>query len=305
MSIQRRSLIAAIATAGVGGCLGRVRSGNGERPSVRDETLRIAVGTSIYDTQLAASLNSGFHDTIGVDVHTVSLGSGAVFEATRRGDADLAFTHARPLEDEFLRDGAGVNRRVVMENEFVLVGPETDPADIASRHDVLEALQAIARTDTTFVSRGDRSGTHLRELELWDAAGIARTSGEWYAELGQGMGETLSYASERGAYLLVDSGTYTLRRDDLSLSIIADTIEDPHADLLANQYALIATNPAKHAHVAYVSAMAYIGYVTGPAGQAMIADHRPNGEQLFEPVAFSNVPRLDEYVPTDWEMTED
>lgn len=183
----------------------------------------------------------------------------------RNGDCDVVLVHARPLEDEFLRDGYGVNRRVVMMNDFVIIGPPEDPASIAGLGPV-DAFEAIASTNAPFVSRGDRSGTHLRERQLWNEASID-PAGSWYTETGQGMGDTLVIASQAGAYTLCDRGTFLNVIEDRLVAYVEGGIESP-PPLLRNEYAVIPVNPARH-DVAYPLAMSFVGYLTDP-GQARI-----------------------------------
>jgi tungstate transport system substrate-binding protein len=203
--------------------------------------------------------------------------------------------HARPLEDEFIRAGHGINRRRVMVNDFLVVGPPDDPAGVAGA-DPASAFGAIAEAEATFLSRGDRSGTHIRERRIWDEARVD-PGGEWYLETGQGMGDTLITARQSGAYTLVDRGTFLAVGGGALARHVDAGIDDP-PPLLRNEYAVIPVNPARH-DAAYALAMSYVGYLTGP-GQSRIEGFRVEGERAFRPLARSTDPEFDQYVPSDW-----
>lgn len=293
--MNRRRYVQAIGLGGVvsaAGCLGRVDDGvDPESP-----TLTLATGTTPYDSGLLDELTPEFEATFDPTVKTVPRGTGGSLRTARDGDCDVVLVHARPLEDAFLEDGDGINRRAVMVNDFLIVGPPTDPANVAGA-DPIAAFRAIATSETPFLSRGDRSGTHIRERHIWNEAGIT-PSGEWYRETGQGMGETLVSAKESGAYTLTDRGSFLAVKTDEALAGHVDRgITDP-PPLLRNEYAVIPVNPARH-DVAYQSAMAYVGYLTG-AGQSRIAEFRIGGERAFRPLATSADPNFQQYVPDDW-----
>jgi tungstate transport system substrate-binding protein len=301
MSIQRRELLVAGASgvaAGLAGCSG-VLGGPDEEPAVAGETLTLTTTTSTYDTGLLDELNGPFEELYGVSVDAVAQGTGAALETARNGDADVVMVHSRPLEDEFLHQGYGVNRRDLMYNDFVVVGPEDDPAGIAGSDTATGAFTAIVDADATFVSRGDNSGTHNKELAIWDGAGV-EPGGEWYQEAGQGMGEVLNLATQQGAYALSDRGTVISQQSETDLVIhVQGPIEDG-PDVLMNPYGVVAVNPAVHENVNYDLAMAYIGYVTSPEAQDRISNYTIDGEQLFFPEALSEDPDFQQYVPEGW-----
>jgi len=305
MSIQRRELLVALgagAAAGLAGCTG-VAGEADRQASVVGETLTLTTTTSTYDTGLLDELHAPFEDRYGVTVDAVAQGTGAALETARNGDADVVMVHARSLEDAFLRDGYGVNRRDLMFNDFVIVGPESDPAGIAGSESAVDAFAAITDADAPFVSRGDNSGTHTKELAVWEQAGVD-PGGDWYRETGQGMGEVLNVAAEQGAYTLSDRGTYLARRSETDLVVLVQGPVEGGPDLLANPYGIVAVNPAVHEGVNYDLAMAYIGFVTSPKGQEIIAQYEVNGEQLFFPRALSEDPDFQQYVPEGWRPSD-
>lgn len=279
------------------GCVGDEAD---DPPDIQTETVRLSTGTSIYDTGLIDDLNEAFTARFGVPVEAIGQGTGAALESGRRGDVDLVLVHARPLEDAFLRDGYGTNRRRLMFNDFVVVGPEADPAGISESEAVEKAFASIATEGAVFISRGDESGTHLREQTIWEAAGID-PEGSWYRQVGSGMGDTLTHASlEQGAYTLADRGTFLSMQAEVDLSILVDGPIEDGPELLANPYGILAVNPARHEHVNYDVAMAYIGFLTSVDGQAVIEAYTVEGEQIFYPRALSENPDFAQYVPSDW-----
>ncbi|WP_436901377.1 substrate-binding domain-containing protein [Halovenus halobia] len=299
--VQRRTflgLLAGGATAALAGCsLGSTARGDG---AVAGETLTLTTTTSTYDTGLLDEVNAAFTDEFGAKVDAVAQGTGAALETARNGDSDVVMVHARSLEDEFLRQGYGINRRDLMFNDFVVVGPESDPAGIDGLGSATEAFQTIAESQSTFVSRGDNSGTHTKELIIWDEADV-EPGGAWYRETGSGMGEALNQANLSEAYTLSDRGTFISQRSELDLGIrVQGPIEDG-PELLANPYGVIAVNPAVHESVNYDLAMAYIGFVTSPQGQQLIEEYTVDGNQLFFPRALSEDPDFQQYVPEGWD----
>lgn len=301
MPIQRRRFIAALGTgalAGLAGC-SQVTGDDGEQPDVVGETLTLTTTTSTYDTGLLSELHVPFEDMYGVTVDSVAQGTGAALETARNGDSDVVMVHARSLEDEFMREGYGVNRRDLMFNDFVIVGPEDDPAGIDGTDSAAAAFATIADSEATFVSRGDNSGTHTKELAVWEDAGV-EPSGDWYRETGQGMGEVLNIANEQGGYTLSDRGTYLSQRSEIDLVILVQGPIEGGPELLANPYGIIAVNPAIHDSANYDLAMAYIGYITSPEAQDLIENYEANGEQLFFPRAVSEDPNFQQYVPEGW-----
>jgi tungstate transport system substrate-binding protein len=305
MSIQRRRLLAAVgagAVASLAGCTGaRVgQSGaSGDRPGVAGETLTLTTTTSTYDTGLLDAIHGDFEAMYGVSVDAVAQGTGAALETARNGDSDVVMVHARGLEDEFMRNGYGINRRDLMFNDFVIVGPEGDPAGIAGAESATEALTAVAESEATFVSRGDNSGTHTKELTLWDAAGTD-PGGDWYQETGTGMGEALNVATQQGAYTLSDRGTYISQRSEIDLVILVQGPIEGGPEVLANPYGVMAVNPGVHGNANYDLAMAYVGWITSPGAQDAISGYRVDGEQLFFPEAISEDPDFQQYVPQGW-----
>lgn len=281
---------------GIAGCSDTDDGGDAE---ITDQTLTLTTTTSTYDTGLVDELNLAFEERFGADVAAVNEGTGAALETGRRGDADVVMVHARSLEDEFIREGYGVNRRDLMYNDFVVVGPDDDPAGIDGLDEVTEAFRAIAESESVFVSRGDSSGTHTKELELWDAAGLD-PGGEWYREAGSGMGQVLVQADQSSGYTLADRATYRSMRSQLSLGIRVEGPIEDGTELLANPYGIVAVNPAVHDTVEYDLALAYIGFLTSRAGQDVIESYTVEGEQLFFPRSLSAEPNFEQYVPEDW-----
>ena len=305
MSIQRRGVLTALGTgalAGLAGCSGLTGGGAGTEPgaaAVAGETLTLTTTTSTYDTGLLDEIHGEFEDMYGVTVDAVARGTGAALESARNGDADVVMVHARGLEDEFMRNGYGVNRRDLMFNDFVIVGPADDPAGIEGRGSATEALAAIADAGATFVSRGDNSGTHTKELALW-AAADTDPGGDWYQETGTGMGEALNVATQQGAYTLSDRGTFISQRSEIDLTILVQGPIEDGPEILSNPYGIMAVNPGVHEGVNYDLAMAYIGWITSPGAQNAVAAYRVNGEQLFFPEAVSEDPDFHQYVPDGW-----
>lgn len=221
-----------------------------------------------------------FERKAGIKVRVVAVGTGQALDIGRRGDADVVFVHARQLEEKFMAEGFGVRRFDVMYNDFVLIGPKTDPAGIAGMSDIVAALQKIKFAQAPFVSRGDKSGTHFAELELWKRAGIdiAKDRGPWYRDTGQGMGPALNSAAGMNAYILSDRGTWLSFRNraELGLSVQGDR-------RLFNQYGIMLVNPKKHPSVKREPGQQFIEWVISPEGQNNIAAFRMGGEQLFFP----------------------
>jgi len=218
----------------------------------------------------------------GIEVRVVAVGTGQALDMARRGDADVVFVHDRAAEEKFLAEGNGVKRFDVMYNDFVLIGPKSDPAKVAGSKDILEAFRKIQKTQSPFVSRGDKSGTHFAELALWKTAGIdiAKDKGGWYRDTGQGMGPALNTASGMNAYILSDRGTWLSfkNRGELGIAVQGDT-------RLFNQYGVMLVNPEKHPNVKKEWGQAFVDWVISPEGQKAIADYKIDGEQLFFPNA--------------------
>jgi len=244
-----------------------------------EEVLTMATTTSTENSGLLAELIPPFEDKFNVRVDVVAVGTGAAIELGRNGDADIIFVHARAAEDQFVANGYGINRRDVMYNDFVILGPDSDPAGIRDTQTAAEAFKKIAVAKAEFVSRGDDSGTHKKELSLWNSAEI-KPDGNWYLESGQGMGPSINMADERQAYILADRGTFLAYSGDIELEILNSG--DP---ALFNPYGIIPINPAFHDHVNYQMAMAFTGYVTSQQGQNIINNFKRHQEQLFYPSA--------------------
>jgi tungstate transport system substrate-binding protein len=251
----------------------------------QDKSIVVASTTSTQDSGLFGHILPLFKAKTGIDVKVVAQGTGQALDTGRRGDADVLFVHAKAQEEKFVADGFGVKRYPVMYNDFVLIGPKSDPAGIKGMTDVAEALKAIKSKGAPFISRGDRSGTHIAELDLWKAAGIdiGKEKGPWYKEIGQGMGAALNTASAANAYVLADRGTWLSfkNRGDLDILVAGDK-------RLFNQYGVMLVNPEKHAHVKKAFSQAFIDWLVSPEGQKAIADYKINGQELFFPNA--NVP---------------
>jgi tungstate transport system substrate-binding protein len=246
-----------------------------------DRSIVVASTTSTQDSGLFGYLLPIFKDKTGIDVKVIAQGTGQALDTARRGDADVVFVHAKPQEEKFVADGYGVKRFDVMYNDFVLVGPKSDPAGVKGK-DIVTALKAIESRGAPFVSRGDRSGTHAAELALWIVAGIdiASAKGAWYREIGQGMGAALNAASAMNAYLLSDRGTWISfkNRGDLDILVEGDK-------RLLNQYGVTLVSPEKHPSVKKELGQTFVDWLISPEGQAAIADYKIDGQQLFFPDA--------------------
>ena len=249
------------------------------KPSRSGRRIRMATTTSTESSGLLGVLLPSFEEKYGIEVDVIAVGTGKAIAHGENGDVDLIFVHARDAEEEFVREGFGVNRRDVMHNDFVILGPPSDPAGVGGAKGAAEALAKIAKSERTFISRGDESGTHKKERSLWKDAGV-EPSGAWYLEAGQGMAPVLTIADEKQAYTISDRGTYVAFRDRISLTVLVEG-----DDRLFNPYGIIAVNPARHPHVRHREAMKLIEWVTSPEGQRTIGDYRLGGERLFYPGA--------------------
>jgi tungstate transport system substrate-binding protein len=244
----------------------------------QERTITVASTTSTEQSGLFGYLLPRFTESTGIGVKVVAVGTGQALDIGRRGDADVVFVHDKVAEEKFLAEGFGVKRFDVMYNDFVVIGPKADPAHLAGGKDVAEALRKIAVAKAAFVSRGDRSGTHEAELRLWKEAGVdlAAVKGDWYREIGQGMGAALNMASSANAYLISDRGTWLAFRNRGDLAILTEGDRR-----LFNQYGVMLVNPVKHAGVKAKDGQAFVDWLISPAGQTTIADYKVGGEQLF------------------------
>ena len=269
--LTRRLVIAAAASLAFGSCA-----------YAQDKSIVVASTTSTQDSGLFGHILPMFKAKTGIDVKVVAQGTGQALDTARRGDADVVFVHAKPAEEKFLSEGFGVKRYPVMYNDFVLIGPKADPAGIKGSKDIVAALGAIKAKGADFISRGDKSGTHQAELNLWKVAGIdiAKDKGPWYKEIGQGMGAALNTASASNAYVLADRGTWLSfkNRGELGIAVEGDK-------RLFNQYGVMLVNPEKHPSVKKDLGQQLIDWLVSSEGQKAIAEYKINGEQLFYPNA--------------------
>jgi tungstate transport system substrate-binding protein len=244
--------------------------------------ITVASTTSTEQSGLFGYLLPIYEKESGVQVRVVAVGTGQALDLARRGDADVVFVHARPAEETFLAEGEGVKRYPVMYNDFVLIGPKIDPAKVGAGRDIVTALRQIEASRAAFVSRGDRSGTHMAELALWKTAGvdIDKAKGPWYRDTGQGMGPALNTAAAMNAYILADRGTWLAFKNRLDLAILVEGDRR-----LFNQYGVMLVNPEKHPNIKKDLGQQFINWIISPAGQKAIANFKINGEQLFYPDA--------------------
>ena len=245
------------------------------------EHLKMSTTTSTDNSGLLAVLNPAFEKQHNAQVDVIAVGTGKALKIGSNGDVDIVFVHAPKAELKYVKAGDFIDRTAVMHNDFVIVGPASDPAAIAKADSAAGAFSRIASNQAGFVSRGDDSGTHKKEKALWDNAGI-EPSGSWYIAAGQGMGAVLKIADEKGAYALADRGTQIAYADKMNLTVLFEGDE-----VMFNPYHIMAVNPAKHDHVNYDLAKKYIDFVSGPEGQKIIRDFRIRGQQLFHPDAVS------------------
>jgi tungstate transport system substrate-binding protein len=252
-------------------------------PAVAQErSIVVSSTTSTEQSGLFAHLLPRFTAKTGIAVKVVAVGTGQALDIGRRGDADVVLVHDRAAEDKFVAEGGGVKRFDVMYNDFVVVGPKSDPARVSGERDVVEAFRRIGATQPPFISRGDKSGTHAAELRYWKDAGvdIGALRGAWYKDIGQGMGPALNTAASLNAYTLADRGTWLSfkNRGDLAILVQGD-------QRLFNQYGVMLVSPAKHPHVKAAEGQAFVDWLASPEGQKAIAEFRIGGEQLFFPNA--------------------
>jgi tungstate transport system substrate-binding protein len=270
--LNRRTLIAAIALG-----LATIVPA-----TAQEKSIVVSSTTSTQDSGLFGYLLPLFKAKTGIEVKVVAQGTGQALDTGRRGDSDVVFVHAKAQEEKFLAEGQGVKRFPVMYNDFVLIGPKSDPAGIKGMKDVGKALAAIRDKKADFISRGDRSGTHSAELKLWKDSGIdiEKDKGPWYKSIGQGMGAALNTAGAGNAYVLSDRATWINYKNKGDLAILVEGDKR-----LFNQYGVMLVNPAKHPNVKKDLGQAFIDYLISPEGQKAIAGYKINGEQLFYPNA--------------------
>ncbi|MFQ5762907.1 MAG: substrate-binding domain-containing protein [Candidatus Bathyarchaeia archaeon] len=248
------------------------------------KVLTVATTTSTVDTGLLDHLNSAFTEKHDIPVRVLSVGTGQALEYGKRGDVDMVLVHARPLEEAFVNDGFGVHRVGIMYNDFIILGPRGDPADLHDATSVADAFNRIAEAGaegrTFFVSRGDKSGTHMKELSIWNTAHITSQGQRWYVEAGGGMGSTLLVADDKEAYTLSDRGTFASYGAQLDIGIVFEGGVD-----LLNPYGAILVNPELHPDAQYDLAVAYVAFLVSDDGQKLISDFEKNGQHLFIPIA--------------------
>jgi tungstate transport system substrate-binding protein len=246
---------------------------------VAAQPIVMASTTSTEQSGLFAHLLPEFKRASGLDIKVVALGTGQALDMARRGDADVVFVHDQAAEEKFVAEGFGLKRLPVMYNDFVLIGPAADPLKTAGQ-DIVAALKKIAAANGSFISRGDKSGTHAAELRFWSMADLADKTGSGYKACGCGMGPALNIAASTGAYVLADRGTWLNFKNRADLKVLVEGDQR-----LFNQYGVMVVNPAKHPHVKQAQAQRFVDWVTSPAGQASIASYKIGGEQLFFPNA--------------------
>jgi tungstate transport system substrate-binding protein len=275
MALDRRRLIASIVTVAWAAFVALPLH-------AQDKSIVVASTTSTEQSGLFGHILPAFTAKTGIGVKVVAVGTGQALDIGRRGDADVVFVHDRPAEDKFVAEGAGIDRRDVMYNDFVLVGPKADPARIAGTKDIAAALKAIADAKSPFVSRADKSGTHAAELRYFQMAGVdpLQGKGTWYRETGSGMGPALNTASSMDAYILADRGTWLSFKNRGTLAIAVEGDKR-----LFNPYGVMLVNPAKHPHVKVAEGRAFMDWLVSAEGQTTIAGYKIGGEQLFFPDA--------------------
>ncbi len=272
--LNRRIILAAILAASTGFSGAAI---------AQEKSIVVSSTTSTTDSGLFNHLLPLFKAKTGIEVKVVSQGTGQALDTGRRGDADVVFVHARGLEEKFVAEGAGVKRFPVMYNDFVLIGPKSDPAGVKGLKDIVGALKTIQGKKAAFISRGDKSGTHTAELNLWKQTGLdiaGKDKGDWYKEIGQGMGAALNTASASNGYVLSDRATWLNFKNRGELDIVVEG-----DNKLFNQYGVILVNPEKHKHVKKDLGQAFINWLVSPEGQKAIADYKINGQSLFFPNA--------------------
>jgi tungstate transport system substrate-binding protein len=247
------------------------------------KTLRMATTTSTENSGLLSVVNPVFEKQYGVRLDVIAVGTGKALKLGENGDVDIVFVHAPAAEKAFVEAGYGIDRQPIMHNDFVILGPKSDPAQVKTAITVADVFRSISRQQTLFISRGDDSGTHKKETLLWQSAGIVPI-GDWYLSIGQGMGQTLKIADEKQAYTLTDRGTYLAFQDKIDLTIVFENHPPLH-----NPYHIIAVNPKRYPFVHFKLAKQYINYLISNQGQSIIAGFKNKGEQLFYPDVIPNM----------------
>ena len=274
-------LIGAGAVIGIGGDIGAdIGISIGGPAQAEDKSIIVQSTTSTANSGLYDHLLPLFKQASGIQVHVVAVGTGQAIRNAKNGDGDVLLVHAKSVEEKFVAEGFGVKRFDVMYNDFIIVGPASDPAGLGQAKSVIEALKLLASKAAIFASRGDNSGTHKRERQLWKLAGIEPLidSGKWYRETGSGMGATLNVARGMGAYSMTDRGTWISFKNKGDFQVLVEG-----DDNLFNQYGIMLVNPEKHAHVKSVEGQAFIDWILSPDGQKAIAGYKLKGQQLFYP----------------------
>lgn len=248
-------------------------------PGVSAQTITMASTTSTEQSGLFGHLLPAFKSATGIDTKVVAVGTGQAIDMARRGDADVLFVHDTVAEEKFVAEGFALKRLPVMYNDFVVVGPKSDPAGARGR-DIVQALRKISAGNAPFISRGDKSGTHAAELRYWTQAGVAASKGRGYKECGCGMGPALNIGSSSNAYVLTDRATWLSFKNRADLAVLVEG-----DDKLFNQYGVMVVNPAKHPQVKLAEAQKFVDWIVSSAGQGVIASYKIGGEQLFFPNA--------------------
>jgi len=237
--------------------------------------LKMATTTSTENSGVLDVLLPAFKARYGIEVHAIAVGSGKALQLARNGDVDLLMVHVPDLEEQFILDGFGCDRKTVFYNDFIIIGSKDDPARVSGLKDISKVLRAIVESEATFVSRGDNSGTYRKEMSLWERADIS-PSGKWYMETGQGMGATLTITDEKKGYCLTDRGTFIAYEDKIDLDIVFEGDE-----LLMNPYSVIAVNPERYPDINYKEAKLFIDWISSDEGKDIIENFRKNGKILF------------------------
>ncbi|QWE21220.1 substrate-binding domain-containing protein [Polynucleobacter sp. AP-Kolm-20A-A1] len=254
---------------------------SGHQAYAQSKSIVVSSTTSTEQSGLFNFILPIFKMKTGIEVKVVAVGTGQALDIGRRGDADVVFVHDKPAEEKFVEEGYSTKRYEVMYNDFVLIGPKSDPAKIGGSKDIQAALQKVAAAQAPFVSRGDKSGTHAAELRYWKGAGVSVSPSQaWYKETGSGMGPALNTASAMNGYILADRGTWISFKNRGDLTILVQG--DPK---LFNQYGVMLVNPAKYPHVKKAEGQAFIDWLISKNGQDVIASYKIDGEQLFFPNA--------------------